>query len=118
MTEEKKLITQPHNPFLLETFRAFSAEGLPPAVATAMTQAHVAHAHAKAAIDQARALDRIATALEAIAPLADPVRAGAFLALLKAGEVKREENAEARKDAEGRAIFAKTLGMTDKELAS
>jgi hypothetical protein len=110
MTDQPKLITEPHNPFLMETFRAFTAEGLPLPLAGAMTQAHIAHAHAKAAIDQATALERIATALESIAQLTDPVRAGAFLALLKAGEAKREETKEGRTKEDAMAALTALTG--------
>lgn len=114
----EKLITQPHNPFLLETFRAFQAEGLPVPVAVEMVKAHVAHA---VGIETAKALLRVADAAEKLAKLADPVLAGEFLAFIKAANHKRDEARTAKADAEAKAYFERAFGiqpMTNEELAS
>jgi hypothetical protein len=122
---DQKIVTEPHNPFLLETFRAFLAEGLPVPVATAMVQSHIAHAHAKAAIDQASALVRIANSLARIdysigriSDLTDPVDLGRFLALVRAGDDKRTETAKTRKETEVAESFDRTFGPSNAELAS
>jgi len=89
MSQTPKLVTEPHNPYLLETFRAFTAEGLPVPVAVAMTQAHLQH-------QQNLSLQSIARSLDDIAGLVDPCNADRFLAILKAAAAKRTENKEAR----------------------
>ena len=110
----EKLITQPHNQFLLETFRAFHAEmgGRPESLplAATMTNAHVAHAAAKAQIDTAMALGRIAASLETLTTLyADPVNKSRFDSMLAAQAEKREENrkerAKSAEDAKVRTLF-------------
>jgi hypothetical protein len=113
----EKIVTGLANPFLAEAFRAFQAEGLPLPLAAEMVKAHVAHA---VGVEQAKALNRLADAAEKVAKLADPVLAGEFIAFLKAAEVKRTENKDARKDEEARAALESALGMkpmTNEELA-
>lgn len=123
MSEPQPIVTQPHNPFLLETFRAFVAEGLPVPVASTMTAAHIQHGAAKANIDQATALaqinaklarfgalDKIATQLERIADvLTDPVELGRILALVRAADAKRVENAAGRESAAATESFDELL---------
>ena len=97
MNDPPKIVTQSINPFLQESFRAFTAEGLPFPIAAAMTAAHVNHAAAKAQIDQARALERIADVFENfVARTTDPVRLGGLLAMVKAGDEKRAERKDER----------------------
>lgn len=115
---DEKIITEPHNPFLMEAFRAFTAEGLSPPMAAEMVKAHVAHA---VGVEQARALIRVADSIEKIAKLGDPVLAGEFLAFMKAATAKREANRDARANEEARRAFLASFGIEDKtdmELAS
>lgn len=139
MPEQPKLVTQPHNPFLLEAFRAFTSEGLPMPIAADMVNAHVAHAHAKVEVDQALALVRIADSLEQSPPIlraieshlatinahlsklanmTDPVTFGRFLAVLCAGMAKRAEKTSEREAADVARLFGNLFGMSDEELSS
>ena len=99
MSKTPKLVTEPHNPYLLETFRAFAAEGLPVPVAVAMTQAHLQHQQNLSLQSIARSLaslQSIARSLDDISGLVDPCNADRFIAILKAAAANRTKNKEAR----------------------
>jgi hypothetical protein len=101
MTE--KIVTEPFNAYLIECFRAFQAEGLPPAMAAAMVQAHMAHG-------QAGALNRLAEAMEKIADLhTDPINLNRFNAMLAAQDAKRHETQTRRETAESREALGEML---------
>jgi tRNA A37 threonylcarbamoyltransferase TsaD len=93
---EKKLITESHNEFLRETFRAFLAETGEPGLAAAMTATHVQHLHAIETQRLVTCVAHIEGHLRAIAQLTDPVLLGDLLTLLRAGEAKRAESKEER----------------------
>lgn len=93
---EKKLITESHNEFLRESFRAFLAETGDPGLAAAMTATHVQHLHVVETQRLVAAVARVETHLRAIASLTNPVLLGDLLTLLRAGEAKRAENKEER----------------------
>ena len=112
MSEQPKLVTEPHNPFLLNTFRAFMAECQNPALAAQMTMAHIEHGQMAIMNEVAKQLHRIADALT------DPVEIGRIIALVRAGDAKRAQSAVDREKAEADARFNRILNASDAELAS
>lgn len=104
--EEKKLVTQPHNPYLLETFRAFLSEGLAPPMAAAMTQAHINHGIMATLQDISKTFERIAA-------MTDPVRAADFLAFLDAAEENIRQARERHDGEESVRTFNEVFGLSD-----
>lgn len=119
MSDSPEIVQGPHNPFLIQTFRAFLAElgGGPPGstnsnMAVQMTVAHVQFC-------QAQSLERIATALEDAVKLAkNPVELERILHFINAATTKRTENKAKREETAKVGALDAMLTTTDEELAS
>lgn len=119
MSESTKIAQGPHNPFLIETFRAFLAElggGSPNShaakMAAQMTLAHVQFC-------QAQSLERVATALEDVVKLVkNPVELERILHFVNTATTKRTENRAKREETAKIGALDAILTATDEELAS